>query len=1070
MKLSTFIHRPVLSTVISIFIVLFGVIGLYSLPISQYPDIAPPTINVSATYTGANAQTVLKSVIAPLEDQINGAKNMTYMSSKATNQGTAEISVYFEQGYDPDLAQIDVQNRVSQASGLLPSEVTKIGVTTQKRQSSMLLIMALADTAGIYDSKFVDNYMQINIIPEIKRVSGVGEAMVLGANYSMRIWLKPDKMAAYGLEPSDVVALLDEQNIEASPGQFGERGNQTYQYVMRYKGRLVEEKEFEDIVIKSKENGEIIYLKDIADVELGRVDYSFNATFNGKTAVSALIYQSPGSNATETINNIEKILEQQKKELPKGLDIQIAMNQNDFLYASMNTVEHTLFEAFVLVFIVVYIFLQDLRSTLIPAIAIPVALIGTFACIYMIGFSLNLLTLAALVLAIAIVVDDAIVVVEAVHAKLDDGYTDTTLASDDAMAEIGSAIISITLVMMLVFVPVSFMPGTSGVFYRQFGLTMAFSIAISALNALTLSPALCAIFLKPHGEGHSDKPKNIVQRFHEGFNNKYNKLLEWYKKVVTFFIHSKLVTAAVIGASVIGLYFLMQSTPSSLVPTEDTGTLFAVISTPPATSKEKTEIVAKKVDAMLSQIQAINSRTVVLGYSFVSGQGSNYASIIINLKNWSLRPDHKDSAPALLKQMYGMTASIKEAQVLFFQPPMIQGYSMTNGLEFQMQDKTGGDITKFYNIAQGLIGKLNQSPEFTMAYSTFDPSYPQYMVEIDVAKCKRAGISPSSLLTTMQGYYGGIYASNFNRFGKLYRVMIQAAPESRASESSLNEVKVRMSNGEMAPIMSFITLKRVYGPDIINRFNLFTSIPVTATVAPGYTSGSAIARLKQIAAETLPQGYSYEFSGLTREEAGESAGMTGIIMGLCLLFVYLLLSAQYESYVLPMAVILSIPFGLLGTFLFANIFAACWNDSISNNIYLKIALIMLIGLLAKNAILIVEFALGRRRTGMSIVNAAIAGAAARLRPILMTSMAMIVGLLPLMFAHGVGANGNSTLGTGAVGGMLIGTMLQVFIVPCLFVIFQSLQEKIKPLKWKDTNPTEVTKEFEQYSLKRNIKE
>ncbi len=1056
MKLDKFINRPVLSTVISIFIVILGCIGLVSLPVSKFPDIAPPTIQVTTDYTGADAQTVINSVIAPLEEQINGALNMTYMKSTASNSGNANINVYFKQGYDPDMAAIDVQNRVAKAQGLLPSEVTRVGVQTAKRQSSLLMAITVYSKDKAYDVAFLENYMSINIIPQIKRVSGVGEAMVLGSDYSMRIWLKPDVMAQYNLIPADISAALSQQNIEAAPGQFGERGDQSFQYVLKYRGRLVTTEEFGDIIIKADDTGETLYLKDVADIELGRLDYGFSNEINGAPGVTAMVFQSPGSNATEIINEIMSVINNVRKELPKGLEIDVPINSNEFLDASIDEVLKTLFEAFFLVFVVVYIFLQDFRSTLIPAIAIPVALIGTFFIMNLIGFSINLLTLSALVLAIAIVVDDAIVVVEAVHAKLDEGYKSARLASIDAMGEIGGAILSITLVMMLVFIPVSFMPGTSGVFYRQFGITMAIAIGLSAVNALTLSPALCAIFLKPHNE-HPDKKQTFIQRFHTGFNAGYDSLLSKYKVMVNFFIKFKTITFATIIVSFGVLVWLMSTTPNALVPDEDTGMIFCVVNLPPASSQENTYKVLSEVDDMLATIPAIASRTQVTGYSFVAGRGSSYGSIILKMKNWEER-SKDESVFKIIPQLYGMVGQkIKGAQVMFFAPPMVDGYSMTNGIELELQDKTGGDINKFFGITQQFLGALNQRPEFQMAYTSFNPTYPQYQVDVDVVKAKKAGLTPQDILGVLQGYYGGMYVSNFNRFGKLYRVMMQADPSKRVSPETLNGVKVRTKEGTMAPINSFISLKKVYGPDNINRFNMFTSIPVNAAGAAGVSNGQAIEAVREVANEILPPGYSYEFSGLTREEQDSSSAATAIIFGLCLLFVYLLLSAQYESYMLPWAVILSIPFGLMGTFIFADIF------SISNNIYLQIALIMLIGLLAKNAILIVEFALERRKTGMSIIGAAVAGAAARLRPILMTSLALIIGLLPLMFASGVGANGNNALGTGAIGGMLIGMILQVLIVPALFVVFEKIQEKFVPMKWEDTNPVEIENEMQQYS-------
>ena len=1055
MKLDNFINRPVLSTVISIFIVLLGLIGLFALPVTQFPDIAPPTISVQTTYTGANAQAVLNSVVAPLEEQINGAQNMTYMTSTATNTGNATITIYFEQGYDPDMAAIDVQNRVAKAQGLLPAEVTKVGVITQKRQTSMLMALSVYAEDSTLSTEFVENYLKINIIPQVQRISGVGDAMVLGADYSMRIWLKPDVMAQYGLMPSDISAVLAEQNIEAAPGQFGEWGNQSFQYIMKYKGRLVTPEEFEQIVVKATPDGEILYLKDVADVELGRVSYGFESKVNGKCAATAMIFQTPGSNATEIIKNILAMLDDAKKDLPKGLAIEVPMNTNEFLEASIHEVIKTLLEALVIVFIVVYIFLQDIRSTIIPAIAIPVALIGTFFVMNMIGFSINLITLSALVLAIAIVVDDAIVVVEAVHAKLDVGYKSARRASIDAMGEIAGALISITLVMMLVFIPVSFMPGTSGVFYKQFGITMAISIAFSAVNALTLSPALCAIFLKPHEE-HEGEKQSIVKRFHIAFNAAYDGMLEKYKGVTKFFIKAKKLSLIIVVIAIAALVWLMGSTPTALVPDEDTGTLFAVIDMPPATSQERTGEVLDQVDEILAQVPAIQTRVMINGYSFVAGQGATYGAFIIKLKNWEERTEDERS-DKIVQQLYAMAGQkIKDGRVMFFAPPMISGYSVTNGFDFKLQDKTGGDINKFHGIAMNFLAELNKCPEIQMAYTTFNPSFPQYLVDIDVAKAKQAGLSPQTILTTLQGYYGGMYVSNFNRFGKLYRVMMQATPDSRVSPETLNSIKIR-NGAEMAPISNFVSLKRVYGPDLLSRFNMFTAISVSGTPAPGYSSGDAIAAIDRTAQKYLPQGYGYEYAGMTREEQSSSGSATAIIFGLCFLFVYLLLSAQYESYILPLAVILSIPFGLMGTFIFAKV------GSITNNVYLQIALIMLIGLLAKNAILIVEFAVERRRTGMSIANAAVAGAAARLRPILMTSLALIIGLLPMMFATGVGANGNNALGAGSIGGMLIGMILQVFIVPALFVIFQTIQEKFTPIKWKDTDNAGIESELEQYS-------
>ena len=1071
MKLDKFINRPVLSTVISILIVILGVIGLATLPVTQYPDIAPPTVSVRATYTGANAQTVLNSVIAPLEDQINGVENMMYIQSSASNNGSADISIYFNQGTDPDMAAVNVQNRVSMAQGLLPAEVTKVGVTTQKRQNSMLLIFSLYDAEDKYNIEFIENYAKINLIPEVQRVKGVGDANVMGQDYSMRIWLKPDVMAQYNLVPSDISGVLAEQNIEAAPGQFGERGNQTFQYTIRYKGRLQQTEEFEDIVVKALPNGEVLRLGDVARIELGRLAYTFNNTVNGHKAVTCIVFQMAGTNATETINNLLDVISKAEESLPVGLKINVAQNANDFLYASIHEVIKTLIEAFVLVFIVVYVFLQDMRSTLIPAIAIPVALIATFFVLKLIGFSVNLLTLSAMVLAIAIVVDDAIVVVEGVHAKLDQGYKSSREASIDAMSELGGALVSITLVMMSVFIPVSFMGGTAGTFYRQFGITMAISIAFSALNALTLSPALCAIFLKPHDSEHKQKKMSMVDRFHTSFNAAYDSLLKSYKKRVVFFIHKKWLSFGLVAASIVLLMFFMKTTPTGMVPNEDTGTIMGAVTLPPGTSQERAMEVLAKVDSLVAAEPAVQSRTIISGYSFIGGQGPSYGSVIIKLKDWEERSMMQNSDIIYSTLFLRAQKVIKDAQVLFFAPPMIPGYSVSSDIELNMQDKTGGTLDHFFEVVKSYTAALEARPEINSAKTTFNPSFPQYQLDIDAAACKKAGISPSDILSTMQGYFGGLYASNFNRFGKMYRVMIQAEPDATKNMESLNGVKVRGSNGEMAPITQFVSMKKVYGPDIINRFNLYTSMKVMVAPASGYTSGQALQAIAEVAKENLPMGFGYELGGMAREEAQTSGSTTGIIFVLCFVFVYLLLSAQYESYILPLAVLLSVPFGLMGSFIFVNGFSALGSipalkmilGTMSNDIYMQIALIMLMGLLAKNAILIVEFALDRRKQGMSISWAAVLGAAARLRPILMTSLAMIVGLIPLMLAMGVGAHGNRTLGASAIGGMLIGMIFQIFIVPVLFVVFQWLQEKVKPMEWDSLDESEVEAEIEQYS-------
>lgn len=1075
MTFTNFIKRPVLSTVVSIFFVLLGTIGLISLPIEQYPDIAPPTISVWTSYQGADAQTVLNSVITPLEESINGVENMTYIQSTATNNGMAEITVYFKQGSDPDMASVNVQNRVSQAQALLPAEVNRVGVIVSKRQTSNVVLYSLTTDDGRYDDEFLTNYNDINVIPLLKRINGVGDVQTPGMkNYSMRIWLKPDKMKQYGLVPTDISGALAEQNIEAAPGAFGEQSDMKYEYIMRYKGRLKTEQEYGNIIISNNKNGQTLHLKDVADIELGGLQYSVSMKNNNQPSVVGMVQQIAGSNATQIASDVKEALAGVQKNMPPGMKVTIQQDVTEFLFASIKEVIFTLFLTLILVFIVVYVFLQDFRSTLIPMIAVPVALIGTFFFLWMFGFSINLLTLSALLLAIAIVVDDAIVVVEAVHAKLDLGYKDALSASIDAMNEISGAIISITLVMSAVFVPVSFMSGTSGTFYREFGVTMAVSIIISAINALTLSPALCAMFLKPHNEEQESKKMSTIDRFHMAFNTQFDKINTKYKNGVEKLIGHRLITSVSVVVGIVVLVLTMTFTKTGLVPDEDTGVLFATVSLEPGMSQNETQQVTDRIDKMLASNPYVESRVQLVGYNFIAGQGSNQATFIVKLKPFEDRKYglfdrissvfngagiaglfiDPTSSNMILGMIYKQTASIKGAQVLAFAPPMVPGFAMSNGLNLSMQDKTGGDLNKFFKITQDYLKALKERPEISNAMTSYNPNYPQYMVDVDVAKTKQAGTSPAAVLSVLQGYYGGMYASNFNAYGKLFRVMIQGTVESRINESGLNSIYVRTPGG-MAPVSEFCTLRRVYGPSNISRFNLFTSITVNVQTADGYSSGDAIKAVEEVAAEKLPQGYGYEFSGLTRSEQ-ESSNSTGIIFALCLVFVYLILSAQYESYILPLAVVLSIPFGLAGAFIFTQLFGH------NNDIYMQISLIMLIGLLAKNAILIVEFALERRRTGMAIKYAAILGAGARLRPILMTSLAMIVGLLPLMFASGVGHNGNQTLGAAAVGGMLIGTICQVFVVPALFVIFEYLQEKFKPIVFADEDNQEVAKELKQY--------
>lgn len=1038
-----FIERPVLSTVISIIIVILGILGIFTLPVSQYPEIAPPTVVVSANYQGANAEVVLNSVIVPLEEQINGVEDMTYMTSSANNDGTAMITIYFKLGTNPDMAAVNVQNRVARATSLLPQEVIRAGVTTQKRQSSNVLIFTIHSANPSYDQVFLQNYANINIVPQIKRVTGVGDATAFGTkDYSMRIWLKPDIMASYGLIPNDISLLLAEQNIEAAPGQFGEGANESFQYVIKYKGRLKDETEFGDIVVRALPDGNLLRLKDIARIELGSQTYSGYSFLNGNPSIGIAVAQTAGSNAQEVIRGSLEVLEEASKSFPEGINYTIMVDVNKFLDASIQKVISALIEAFILVFIVVFIFLQDWRSTLIPAIAVPVAIVGTFFFLGLFGFTINLLTLFALVLAVGIVVDDAIVVVEAVHAKLESGAKSAKEASFSAMHDISGAIISITLVMSAVFLPVSFIGGSTGVFYKQFGLTLAISIILSAVNALTLSPALCAIFLKPHEDDHG-KRKNFMERAFDNFNTAFDATTRKYKLAAGFLIRHKWV--GILGLLMFtGTWaYLMRTTPTAFVPSEDMGTIFSDISLPLGASIERTDEVTRQIEAIAKKYPEINNVLRITGRGMISGTGSNYGMIIMELKHWKERSGKDQDIQGLIRKLFAETESIKDARIIFFSPPTIQGFSASSGFEFQLQDRAGGTIQRLNEVTEKFLAALRERPEIQFASTPFNPNFPQYEITVDVAKAKRAGLSVNDILGVMQGYYGGVYASNFNRFGKQFRVMYQSEPEYRNNPESLNLVQVRNAKGEMAPITQFITLERVYGAQAINRFNLFTSVAVNGAINQGYSSGDAIRVIQEVADEVLPTGYGYEFSGMTREEM-TSSGQTLYIFLLCLIFVYFLLAGQYESYLLPLAVILSLPVGMAGTFIFVKLF------DISNNIYVQITLIMLIGLLAKNAILIVEYAIARRRRGMGLIQSAISGAEARFRPILMTSFAFIMGLIPLMTATGAGANGNQSIGTGAIGGMLIGTLFGVFFVPMLYVIFQGIQEWIsgppKPLK------------------------
>ncbi len=1037
MDLKGFIVRPVLSSVISIVIVVMGVISLMNLPVEQYPDIAPPTIQVSTTYYGASAETILNSVIAPLEESINGVEDMTYMTSKATNSGSATITVYFNQGTDPDMAAVNVQNRVSKALGNLPTEVTTVGVVTSKRQNSILQAFALYSPDNSYDENFLSNYMNINLLPQILRINGVGDMMVMGSSYSMRIWMKPDIMAQYGLIPSDITAVLAEQNIEAATGSFGENSDQAFQYSMKYAGRKLTPEQFEQIVISSDENGEVLYLKDVARVELGQDSYAFKGLLNGKNSAMCMIYQTAGSNATVVNLAIDELVESVRKDLPSGVEITQMMSSNDFLFASIHEVLKTLFEAIVLVTIVVYIFLQDMRSTLIPIVGIIVSLVGTFAFMSLIGFSLNLITLFALILVIGTVVDDSIVVVEAVQARFEAGYVSSYQASIDAMKGLANAIFSTSLVFMVVFIPVSFIGGTSGTFYQQFGLTMAVAVGISMINALTLSPALCALLLRPHVNELGETKSTFSARFREAFNGSMSNIIKRYTSGVVFFIKHKWLPWLTFICSVAGLVYLMANTKTGLVPNEDLGTIFVNVNCAPGSSLDNTSKTMGRIEEELMKIPQIKNVVAVSGYGLLSGQGTSYGFMLLKLKPWAEREGEGDDVDSVIKQVYMRTMHIKDASIFALSPGMIPGYGLGNALEMYTQDTQGGDITEFYMNTMKYLGALNQRPEISMAYSTFDIRFPQWLVDVDAAKCKRAGVSPSTVLSTLSGYYGSQYVSNINRFSKVYMVMIQAEPDQRLDETSLENVFVRMNDGQMAPLSQFVTLTRVYGADALSRFNMYNSIQVNAMPAPGYSTGDAIKAVEETAAVALPKGYAYDFGGITREEAG-GGNTTAIIFGICILMIYLILSALYESYILPFAVILSIPFGLLGSFIFAQLYG------LDNNIYLQTGLIMLIGLLSKTAILITEFATARRLAGMSIVAAAVSAAKARFRAILMTALSMIFGLLPLMMSTGVGANGNISLAAGTVGGMFIGTLALMFITPSFFIFFQWLQERFTP--------------------------
>jgi len=1038
--LKTFIERPVLSTVISIIIVVLGFIGIASLPIEQYPDIAPPTVQVVATYPGANADVVMNSVVIPLEEQINGVEGMTYMTSSAANNGMSMTRIFFRQGINPDIAAVNVQNLVARATPLLPAEVTQIGVIVAKQQNSTILGIALSTENPDYDGEFLQNYANINILPQIKRVHGVGDAGVYGSkDYSMRIWLKPDVMASYKISAQEVIAALQDQNIEAAPGELGQNSDQSFQYTLKYTGRLKSAEQFENIIVRSQD-GQILRVKDVADVELGSLNYTVKSMTN-KTEESVFISisQTAGSNAQEVINGVKAVLNEAEKSFPKGVKINYLMDSSEFLNASIEKVIHTLIEAFILVFIVVFIFLQDIRSTIIPAIAVPVAIIGTFFFLQIFGFSINLLTLFALVLAIGIVVDDAIVVVEAVHAQLDAGEKDPKEATLKAMTEIAPAIISITLVMSAVFIPVSFIGGTSGVFFKQFGLTLAISILISAVNALTLSPALCAMFLKPHNDEY--QKKSFLKRFYTNFNIAFNAATQKYKSSLHFLGKkgNRWITVAIISIASVVLYGLMKFIPTGFVPQEDSGVVIGFITLPPSSSLERSDTIVNKVVDIAMEIDGIENVTNITGVNFMSGLGSSYGTVVIKMKPWNNRKLTTNEVSGILTEK---TKDIKDATFFFMATPTLQGFGIGAGVEMQLQDRMGEDINQFYDITTNYVAKLNERKEVMVAMTNFNPNFPQKLIEADIPKIKAAGLTLNQVMGTLQAYIGSYYASNFNLYGKQFRVMVQSGPEYRKKLEDLSGIYVQTASGEMAPVTEFISTTDVTAPQTLTRFNMFQAMDVTIipNMLEGYSTGDVLRIVEEMSMDKsiLPEGYSHEYAGMTREEA-QSGGQTVIIFAICLIFVYLLLAALYESYILPLSVLLSLPIGMAGVFISLMIFGV--SQGIVNNIYVQISMVMLIGLLAKNAILIVEYAIQRRQQGQSIVDAAINGAVARLRPILMTSFAFIFGLLPLALSSGAGAVGNASIGISAIGGMFIGTAIGVLVIPTLFIVFQSLQER-----------------------------
>lgn len=1033
MSLNTFIQRPILSGVISVLIVIAGIVGLFSLPIEQFPDMAPPTVNVSTSYPGASAETVMKSVITPLEESINGVEGMKYMTSSASNTGDANITVYFKSGTNADMDAVNVQNRVQTALSNMPAEVTRQGVTTEKEQNSELMTLSLYSKDNRFDENFLNNYMNINVIPRLKRISGVGKVMLFGSNYNMRLWLKPEKMAMYKLIPADINNALAAQNIEAATGAFGENHDNVYTYSMKYRGRYSTPEEFGNIIIKSLPDGQILYLKDVANVEMGRETYNFSTAFDGYPAAIVMIQQRAGSNASKIIHEIDAELKGMEKDLLSGMSFQKINDTNHFLDASIKVVLHTLFEAILLVVLVVYVFLQDIRSTFIPSVSIIVSLIGTFAFMYLVGFSINLLTLFALVLAIGTVVDDAIIVVEAVQANYDKGYRSPYLAASNAMSNVAKALLTSTLIFMAVFIPVSMMGGTSGVFYRQFGLTMAAAVGISAVNAFTLSPALCALLLRPYTDENGAEKRNFAARFRKAFNAVFDVMSRKYANGVLRFVRHKKISFAIIAVAFVILGMLVKITPTGLIPDEDTGMLYVNVSTKPGTSMHQTDKALQTVGKLLNAIPGIEHTAMTNGYSMTSS-GANTGMFFVPLKDWSER-GNEESVQAITEKINALTSLVADAEVMVMTPPMVPGFGMSNGFEINLEDCNGGKLDRFQQVKDAFVKELAKQPEIGEAYSDFSASYPQYWVDVDAAKCLRAGINPNEVLETLAGYYGGSYISNFNRFSRLYNVTMQASPDARVTPSSLASVYVRLQSGEMAPISSFLKLTPTMGPQNLNRFNLFPSISITGAPSAGKSNGEALKAIERVAKNSLPDGYKVEYGGLTKEE-NESKGNFGIVFFLSLLIIYLLLAALYESLLLPWAIIITVPVGIVGSFVFAQLFG------LQNNIYMQTGIVLLIGLLAKTGILITEYAVEHRKKGMGLVQAAYHAALERLRPIMMTVLTMVLGMLPLMVATGAGANGSRSLASCVIGGMLVGIVALMFLVPALFIVFQWLHERI----------------------------